>query len=69
MEQETLNSLTVKEKREKALSVRLPNSVVEKLKLISGEFSRSQSEIIEFLINDFWERNSSLPNERKNEEQ
>ena len=54
--------ITKKEKRDKPLSVRLPNSAVNKLKNISDLYERSQLEVIETLINNYW---NEIPEESK----
>ena len=51
--------ITIKEKRDKPLTVRLPLSAVDKLKTISDKYHRSQSEIIETLINNFWDEGTA----------
>jgi hypothetical protein len=45
-----------KELRDQALTVRLPKSASIKLKEICAKSSRSQSEIVEVLINDLWDQ-------------
>jgi predicted transcriptional regulator len=45
-----------KELRDQALTVRLPKSVSGRLREICSISSRSQSEVIEYLINDLWEQ-------------
>ncbi|MBY0554340.1 ribbon-helix-helix protein, CopG family [bacterium] len=49
-----IETISVKEKRERALSVRLPKSSVEKVKYLSKKYKRSQSEIIEYAIKTFF---------------
>ena len=41
------SSLSRKEPRDKAVTIRLPASVVKKLKVLSLKYNRSQSELIE----------------------
>jgi hypothetical protein len=43
-----------KEKRNQALTVRLPNSIVKKIKKISKKYNYSQSEVIETLVLKNW---------------
>lgn len=43
-----------KEKRSSALTVRLPASVLKKVKKISKKFNYSQSEVIETLVESAW---------------
>lgn len=45
-----------KEKRNSALSVRLPVSTLEKLKTIAQHSDSSQSEVIEALVNTLWKK-------------
>ena len=49
-----LNGFTKKEKRNAALSVRLPISTLKKIKKISKKFNYSQSEVIEKLVANAW---------------
>lgn len=51
---------TKKEKRDCPLSIRLPLSAIEKLREISHEYDRSQSEVVEILINQYWKEMTSL---------
>ncbi len=62
--------ITKKEKRNKPVSVRLPVSTVNKLKTISNYYERSQSEIIEALVNNYWleiPSNKNLSKAQKND--
>lgn len=43
-----------KEKRDVALTVRLPNSIVKKIKQISKKYNYSQSEVVETLVSIGW---------------
>jgi hypothetical protein len=45
-----------KELRDQAVTVRLPKSASNKLKEICAKSSRSQSEVVEVLINDLWDQ-------------
>lgn len=59
----------VKEKRDNALTVRLPSSVLKKIKKISKKYNRSQSEIIEKLVNRYWiEKEIDYPTRGKGNE-
>ncbi|NOT79331.1 MAG: hypothetical protein HOP07_10085 [Bacteriovoracaceae bacterium] len=53
-----------KEKRDSALTVRLPNSIVKKIKQISKKYNYSQSEVIETLVSVGWQEFEK--NEQKN---
>lgn len=44
-----------KEKRDVALTVRLPSSIVKKIKKISKKYNYSQSEVVETLVSIGWE--------------
>lgn len=52
---EIIKEFTIKEKRDTALTVRLPESVIKKIRLISKRYNYSQSEIVEKLISNAWE--------------
>lgn len=43
-----------KEKRDVALTVRLPSSIVKKIKQISKKYNYSQSEVVETLVSIGW---------------
>ena len=43
-----------KEKRDVALTVRLPSSIVKKIKQISKKYNYSQSEVVETLVAIGW---------------
>lgn len=45
-----------KEKRDTALTVRVPKSTIKKIKAFSKKYNFSQSEIIEVLINKEWNK-------------
>ncbi len=45
-----------KEKRDIALTVRLPSSVVKKIKQISKKYNYSQSEVVETLVGIGWKK-------------
>jgi hypothetical protein len=53
--------LKPKEPRDQALTVRLPKSTSLKLKEICAKSLRSQSEVIEVLVNDLWEQLGKQP--------
>lgn len=53
-----------KEKRDTALTVRLPRSALKKLKLISKKYNYSQSEVIESLINSHFDNNIELSGQK-----
>lgn len=59
----------LKEKRDVALTVRLPSSIVKKIKLISKKYNYSQSEVVETLVDIGWQKidkEEDGSNERKN---
>lgn len=45
-----------KEKRDVALTVRLPSSIVKKIKQISKKYNYSQSEVVETLVGIGWKK-------------
>ena len=45
-----------KEKRDVALTVRLPSSVVKKIKKISKKYNYSQSEVVQTLVDIGWSK-------------
>ena len=57
-----------KEKRDTALTVRVPKSTLKKLKDFSKKYNFSQSEVIEILINTEWKKDFFKNKNKENDQ-